>query len=54
LEAALQAVKKYIAGEIPAAELWQAEATGVAETGYSTIVGCASLKLLKKLYPIGS
>ena len=53
LEAALQAVKEYRAGEIPTAELWEAEATGVSDIGYSTIVGCASLKLIKKLYPIG-
>jgi hypothetical protein len=52
LEAALQAVKNYMAGEIPTAELWEAEATGVTDIGYSTIVGCASLKLVKKLYPI--
>ena len=52
LEAALQAVKDYMAGEIPTAELWEAEATGVTDIGYSTIVGCASLKLVKKLYPI--
>ena len=52
LEAALQAVKKYKAGEIQTAELWEAEATGVTDIGYSTIVGCASLKLLRKLYPI--
>jgi len=52
LEAALQAVKDYRAGEIPTAELWEAEATGVSDIGYSTIVGCASLKLLKKLYPV--
>lgn len=54
LEAALQAVKEYRAGEIPTAELWEAEATGVTDVGYSTIVGCASLKLVKKLYPIKS
>ena len=54
LEAALQAVKEYRAGEIPTAELWEAEATGVTDTGYSTIVGCASLKLVKKLYPLES
>ncbi len=51
LDAALRAVKEYMAGEIPTAELWEAEATGVKRTGYETIVGCASLKLLKKLYP---
>ncbi len=50
-EAALQAVKGYIAGDVPTAELWEAEATGVTDIGYDTIVGCASLKLLKKLYP---
>ena len=54
LEAALQAVKQYRAGEIPTAELWEAEATGVTDIGYSTIVGCASLRLIKKLYPIES
>ena len=54
LEAALQAVKEYKAGKIPTAELWEAEATGVTDIGYSTIVGCASLKLVKKLYPIES
>ena len=53
-EAALQAVKKYKAGDIPTAELWEAEATGVTDIGYDTIVGCASLKLVKKLYPIES
>jgi len=52
LEAALQAIKEYKAGEIPAAELWEADATGVTDIGYSTIVGCASLKLLRKLYPM--
>ncbi len=52
LEAALQAVKEYKAGNIPTAELWEAEATGVTDIGYATIVGCASLKLIKKLYPI--
>jgi len=52
LEAALQAVKGYKAGDIPNAELWEAEATGVSDIGYDTIVGCASLKLVKKLYPI--
>ena len=52
LEAALQAVKEYKAGEIPTAELWEAEATGVNDIGYATIVGCASLKLVKKLYPV--
>jgi hypothetical protein len=51
LGAALQAVKGYIAGEIPTAELWEAEAAGVTDIGYDTIVGCASLKLLRKLYP---
>ena len=54
LEAALQAVKGYKSGDIPNAELWEAEATGVSDIGYSTIVGCASLKLVKKLYPIES
>jgi hypothetical protein len=54
LEAALQAIKEYKAGQIPTAELWEAEATGVTDIGYSTIVGCASLKLLRKLYPIES
>jgi hypothetical protein len=54
LEAAMQAVKEYRANDIPTAELWEAEATGVADIGYSTIVGCASLKLVKKLYPIES
>jgi hypothetical protein len=52
LEAALQAVKEYKAGEIPTAELWEAKATGVTDIGYSTIVDCARLKLLRKLYPI--
>jgi hypothetical protein len=51
LEAALQAVKGYISADIPTAELWEAEATGVTDIGYDTIVGCASLKLLRKLYP---
>jgi hypothetical protein len=51
-EVALQAVKNYIAGDIPEAELWEAEATGVTDIGYDTIVGCASLKLVKKLYPL--
>ena len=51
LAAALQAVKGYQAGEIPTAELWEAEATGVTDIGYDTIVGCASLKLVKKIYP---
>jgi hypothetical protein len=54
LVVALQAVKTYIAGDIPKAELWEAEATGVTDIGYDTIVGCASLKLIKKLYPIES
>jgi hypothetical protein len=54
LEAALQAVKEYKAGQIATAELWEAEATGVTDIGYSTIVGCASLRLVKKLFPIGS
>jgi len=54
LEAALQAIKEYKTGQIPTAELWEAEATGVTDIGYSTIVGCASLKLVKKLYPIES
>ena len=30
-------------------ELWEAEATGVTPTAYSTIVGCKSLKLLRKI-----
>lgn len=51
-EAAMAAVKNYIASSIPQAELWEAEATGVARTGYDTIVGCQSLVLLKKIYPV--
>ena len=51
LATALHAVKSYIAGDIPEAELWEAEATGVTDIGYDTIVGCESLKLVKKLYP---
>jgi hypothetical protein len=53
-EVALEAVKRYIATSIPAAELWEAEATGVSPTYYNTIVGCQSLKLIKKIYPIES
>ena len=51
-EVALEAVKRYISAYIPTAELWEAEATGVNPTPYATIVGCQSLKLLKKIYPI--
>jgi len=51
-EAALEAVKTYISTSIPTAELWEAEATGVSPTPWPTIVGCQSLKLLKKIYPI--
>ena len=54
LEAALEAVKTYISTSIPNAELWEAEATGVSPTSYATIVGCQSLKLIKKIYPIES
>jgi len=50
-EPALEAVKTYISTSIPNAELWEAEATGVSPTSYATIVGCQSLKLLKKIYP---
>ena len=53
-EAALEAVKRYIATNIPTAELWEAEATEVNPTPYATIVGCQSLKLLKKIYPPAS
>jgi|GEM_PF-2247545 len=51
-EAALEAVKTYISTSIPTAELWEAEATEVSPTSYTTIVGCQGLKLLKKIYPI--
>ena len=51
-EAALEAVKMYISTSIPTAELWEAEATNVTSTSWATIVGCKSLKLIKKIYPI--
>jgi len=50
-EVALEAVKRYISTSIPTAELWEAEATGVSATSCATIVGCQSLKLIKKVYP---
>jgi hypothetical protein len=50
-EVALAAAKDYQAGDIPNVELWEAEATGVVKTPYPTIVGCKSLKLMKKVYP---
>ena len=50
-EVSLQAAKGYQAGDIPTVELWEAEATGVTPTPWSTIVGCKSLKLLRKIYP---
>ena len=50
-EVVLEAVKNYIRTSIPDAELWEAEATGVTPTNYDTIVGCRSLKLMKKIYP---
>ena len=51
LETAREAVQSYRSNSIPNAELWEAEATGVSPTPYHTIVGCQSLRLLKKIYP---
>ena len=51
-KAAIEAAQTYMSsGTIADVELWEAEATEVSPTPYSTIVGCKSLKLLRKIYP---